>query len=144
MVHRPVDILLVEDSAGDARLMQEAFKGLATPTVLHHVRDGVEALAFVHREGAYGQVPRPGLILLDLNLPRRDGREVLGHLKSDANLRDIPVIVLSTSESPEDVRHCYGLHANCYLTKPADLDEFFQLVEIIEQFWLEAACLPRG
>jgi len=139
---RPVEILLVEDSAGDARLMQEAFKGLSSPTKLHVVRDGVEAMSFLRREGAHGQAPRPQLVLLDLNLPRRDGREVLALIKADPQLKDIPVVVLSTSASPEDVRHCYGLHANSYLTKPADLDEFFQVVDTIERYWLKTARLP--
>lgn len=137
-----MDILLVEDSPGDARLMREAFKELSTPTRLHLALDGVEAMEFLTRTGRFGDAPSPDLMLLDLNLPRRDGREVLELVKGDPALRHIPVLVLSTSASEADVISSYRRHANCYLTKPADLDEFLEVVRRIEQFWLRVARLP--
>ena len=137
-----MDILLVEDSPGDARLMREAFKELSTPTRLHVALDGVEAMEFLTRTGRFGDAPSPDLMLLDLNLPRRDGREVLELVKGDPALRHIPVLVLSTSASEADVISSYRRHANCYLTKPADLDEFLEVVRRIEQFWLRVARLP--
>ena len=136
-----VEILLVEDSPGDARLMAEAFEELSTPVSLHVAVDGVEALDFLYRRGAHAGAPRPDLVLLDLNLPRRDGREVLAEVKDDPRLRPIPVLVLSTSRSREDVLRSYRLHANCYLAKPTDLDEFLELVRRIEWFWLALARL---
>jgi len=137
-----IEILLVEDNEGDARLTREAFKDGKLQNVLHHVRDGVEALAFLRREGAYRSVPRPDLILLDLNLPRRDGREVLAEIKEDADLKRIPVVVLTTSNDERDILQSYNLHANCFITKPVRLDDFIQVVQSIEGFWLTIVRLP--
>jgi two-component system response regulator len=137
-----VDILLVEDSPGDARLTREAFKGCKLLNTLYHVEDGVEALAFLHRERPYGGVPRPGLILLDLNLPRMDGREVLAAIKQDEALKRIPVVVLTTSADEQDVLRSYDLHANCFITKPVQLERFLRVVESIEDFWLTIVRLP--
>jgi CheY-like chemotaxis protein len=134
-------ILLVEDNPGDVRLMQEALRERNGP--LSIVRDGEEALAFLGRTGRFQDAPRPDLIFLDLNLPGKDGREVLATIKSNAVLRQIPVVVLTTSESDEDVQHCYDLHANCFLQKPADLDEFLELVRQTEAFWLRTVKLPK-
>jgi CheY-like chemotaxis protein len=142
---RAIEILLVEDNPGDARLTQEALREGKIHNRLHHVRDGVEALAFLRQEGAYRDVPVPDLILLDLNLPRKDGREVLNDLKQDAKLRLIPVVVLTTSEAEQDVLRSYELHANCYICKPVDLEKFFDIVRAIEKFWLAIVTLPsRG
>jgi two-component system, chemotaxis family, response regulator Rcp1 len=138
-----IDILLVEDSPGDARLTREAFKGCKLLNTMHHVEDGVEALAFLHREGAYGKVPRPDLILLDLNLPRMDGRELLATIKEDKALKRIPVVVLTTSEDERDVLRSYNLHANCFITKPVHLERFLEVVRSIEDFWLTIVRLPR-
>ena len=140
--HKTVEILLVEDSPGDARLMQEAFKEGKICNRLHHVWDGVEAMAFLRREGEYAGTPRPALILLDLNMPRKDGREVLAEIKADRELKNIPVIVLTTSDAEVDILRSYELHANCYLVKPVDLNRFFQLVREIEGFWLSVVKLP--
>ena len=138
-----IDILLVEDSPGDARLTREAFKSCKLLNTLHHVEDGVEALAFLRREGPYRGVPRPGLILLDLNLPRMDGREVLATIKQDEALKRIPVVVLTTSDDERDVLRSYNLHANCFITKPVHLERFLEVVESIEEFWLTIVRLPR-
>jgi two-component system, chemotaxis family, response regulator Rcp1 len=143
-VQGPVDILLVEDSPGDARLMVETFKELSTPTTLHLVGDGVEALPILRQADRYAQVPRPRLVLLDLNRPRRDGREVLAEVKVDPVLRQIPVLDLSTSQSRDDVMDSDRLRANCCMTEPADLDDFLELVRRIERFWLGVAHLPTG
>lgn len=140
---RPVEILLVEDNPGDARLTREALREGKIHNNLHHVRDGVEALAFLRREGAYDKAPAPDLILLDLNLPRKDGREVLNELKQDPVLRLIPVVVLTTSEAEEDVLRSYQLHANCYITKPVELEKFIAIVRSIENFWLAIVTLPK-
>lgn len=142
-ISRPVEILLVEDNPGDARLTREALREGKLDNHLHHVRDGVEALAFLRREGAYDKVPTPDLILLDLNLPRKDGREVLDELKQDPVLRLIPVVVLTTSEAEEDVLRSYQLHANCYITKPVELEKFIAIVRSIENFWLAIVTLPK-
>ena len=139
---REVEILLVEDNPGDARLTLEALKEGRVHNRLSHVVDGVEALAFLRRQGRYATAPRPDLILLDLNLPRKDGREVLAELKSDANFRRIPVVVLTTSQSDEDVLRAYNLNANCYVSKPVDLDQFIKVVRGIEDFWLTIVKLP--
>ena len=136
------EILLVEDSLADARLTKRALQRHPTPNNLHVVRDGVEAMAFVQRRSPYTEAPRPSLILLDLNLPRKDGREVLAELKADEGLRSIPVNVLTTSLAPEDVRTCYQLHANCFLVKPVDLETFTATILAIEEFWLNHARLP--
>jgi len=137
-----IEILLVEDNEGDARLTREAFKDGKLHNGLHHVRDGVEALAFLRREGAYRNVPSPDLILLDLNLPRRDGREVLAEIKGDADLKHIPVVVLTTSNDEQDILRSYNLHANCFITKPVRLEDFLHVVRSIEDFWLTIVRLP--
>jgi chemotaxis family two-component system response regulator Rcp1 len=139
-----VEILLVEDNPADARLTREVFEGGRLTTHLNIVSDGEEALAFLRREGPYTESPRPKLVLLDLNLPRKDGREVLQELKSDPMLSRIPVIVLTTSAAEADILHSYDLQANCFITKPLDLDEFFDVVRAIEDFWLTTARLPSG
>jgi CheY-like chemotaxis protein len=140
----PAEVLLVEDNPGDVRLTREAFKEGKRRINLSVVPDGEQALAFLHRQGAHAAAPRPDLILLDLNLPRKGGREVLAEIKADARLRRIPVVVLSTSQAEPDVRACYDLHANCYLVKPIDLDQFLGVVRAIEDFWLTVVKLPRG
>jgi CheY-like chemotaxis protein len=137
-----MDILLVEDNPGDARLASEAFKEGGLPINLHVVQDGIEAMAFLRREPLYTSVPRPDLILLDLNLPRKDGREVLAELKEDADLKRIPVIVLTTSQAEADITKSYDLHANCYIVKPVDFDQFIDVVRGIEQFWCTLVKLP--
>ncbi|MBV8890092.1 MAG: response regulator [Alphaproteobacteria bacterium] len=140
---RALEILLVEDNPGDARLTREALREGKILNRLHHVRDGVEALAFLRREGPFCGVPRPDLILLDLNLPRKDGREVLREVKEDAELRLIPVVVLTTSEAEQDILKSYELHANCYIAKPVDLEKFIVIVRAIESFWLVLVTLPN-
>jgi CheY-like chemotaxis protein len=141
-VETPVEILLVEDNEGDARLTREALKGGRLRNTLHHVEDGVEAMAFLRREGPFANGPRPDLILLDLNLPRMDGREVLAAIKRDDDLKHIPVIILTTSNDDKDVLRAYDLHANCFITKPVDLDRFLEVVRSIETFWLTIVRLP--
>ena len=139
---RAIEILLVEDNAADARLTVEQLKQC---TVCNHVsvaEDGEKAMAFLHREGQYMNAPRPDLVILDLNLPRKDGRQVLAEMKCDPLLRQIPVIILTTSGAKEDVDKCYHLHANCYLTKPVDLEGFTTVIEATEDFWLKAVRLP--
>ncbi len=130
------EILLVEDSLGDIRLIREALREICGEHVLHVVNDGVEALAFLHRAGAYVSAPRPDLILLDLNLPRKNGREVLCEIKGNPQLRDIPVVVLTISTAEEDIITAYRLHANCYVIKPVNLERFFQVLQSIERYWL--------
>ncbi len=144
MVHenRPVEILLVEDNPGDERLTREALKEGKVYSNLHWVKDGVEAMAFLRREGKYKDVPRPDIILLDLNLPKKDGREVLEEIKRDETLKRIPVVVLTTSKAEEDVLRTYNLHANCYVTKPVDLEKFIVVVKSIDVFWLTVVTLP--
>jgi len=139
---RSVEILLVEDNPGDVRLTQEALKDNKMHNNLHVVEDGVEALAFLRKEGQYSGSPRPDLILLDLNLPRKDGREVLAEIKADARLRRIPVVVLTTSKAEEDILRAYDLSANCYITKPVDFEQFIRVVKSIEDFWLAMVKLP--
>jgi chemotaxis family two-component system response regulator Rcp1 len=139
---KSAEILLVEDNAGDIRLIQEAFKECGFSSHLHIARDGEQALAFLHQEGVYSKSPRPAFILLDLNLPRKDGREVLAEIKKEKGLRQIPVVILSTSTSAEDVRHAYDLHANCYVPKPLDVEKLVQLGRSLEDFWLSTAILP--
>jgi len=139
----PIEVLLVEDSPGDVRLTREAFRD-ANPSIhLHVASDGVEAMAFLRREGSHLNAPRPDLILLDLNLPRMDGREVLVHIKEDPNLKTIPTVILTTSESEVDIVKSYQLQANCYLSKPVQLDAFDSLVKSINDFWLTKAKLPH-
>ncbi|WP_226040593.1 response regulator [Natrinema sp. DC36] len=138
----PAQILLVEDNPGDVRLTKEAFKRGRIENDLHVVSDGIEALAFLSQQGEYADVPRPDLILLDLNLPGKDGEEVLEELKDDPALRSIPVIVLTSSRAEEDVVKSYELHANAYLTKPVDPDEFIETVRAFEKFWFSVVRLP--
>lgn len=135
-------ILLIEDNAGDIRLMIEAFKETQTPTQVHVVGNGVDALSFLKRAENYRDVPRPALILLDLNLPRMDGFRVLAEVKNDPGLKCIPVIVLTTSMSEQDISSAYDLGANCYIGKPLDLDRFFEVVKALTDFWLKTATLP--
>ncbi len=138
----PIEILLVEDNLGDMRLTQEALKEGKVYNNLHWAKDGVEAIDFLNRRGKYESAPRPDIILLDLNLPRKDGREVLEEIKSDDNLKQIPVVVLTTSKAEEDVARSYALHANCYVTKPVDLEKFIVVVQSIDRFWLTVVTLP--
>jgi len=139
---KPVEILLVEDNPGDVRLTQEAFKDGKMLNKLHVVEDGMEALAFLKREGKYTDVSRPELILLDLNMPGKDGRDVLAEIKADRDLKRIPVVILTTSRSEEDILRSYDLNANCYITKPLELDKFIEIVKSIEDFWLAIVKLP--
>jgi two-component system, chemotaxis family, response regulator Rcp1 len=141
---RALEILLVEDNPGDARLTTEALRDAKVHNNLSIVADGLEAMAFLRREGKYGDAPRPDLILLDLNLPRKDGREVLAEIKRDDALRRIPVVVLTTSQAEEDILRAYNLSANCYITKPVDLDQFLKVVQSIQDFWLEIVKLPAS
>jgi two-component system, chemotaxis family, response regulator Rcp1 len=138
----PIEILLVEDNPGDERLTREALKEGKVYNNLHWAKDGVEALEFLRREGKHGKAPRPDIILLDLNLPKKDGREVLEIIKSDEQLKHIPVVVLTTSKAEEDVLKSYALHANCYVTKPVDLEKFIVVVKSIDRFWLTVVTLP--
>lgn len=138
----PAQLLLVEDNPGDVRLTEEAFKQGRIENDLHTVSDGSEALDFLHQRGTYEDAPRPDLILLDLNLPRKDGEEVLEELKDDSELRSIPIIVLTSSRAEEDVTRSYELHANAYLTKPVDPDEFIETVRAFEKFWFSVVRLP--
>ncbi len=139
---KPIEILLVEDNPGDVRLTIEALKEAKVINHLTVVRDGVEALAFLRRQSPYAAAPRPHLIVLDLNLPKKDGREVLADIKADDTLKRIPVVVLTTSQDEQDVLKSYNLHANCYITKPVDLDQFVRVVRSIEDFWLGIVVLP--
>jgi len=138
-----IDVLLVEDDPGDVLMTREAFADHGLDNTLHVVGDGVEALQFLRREGAHADAPTPDLVLLDLNLPRMDGREVLAELKADPELRRIPVVVLTTSEAEEDVLRSYSLHANAYVTKPVDFDRFVQVVQQIDDFFVSVVRLPR-
>ena len=138
----PVEILLVEDNPGDVRLTQEALKEAKVTNRLHVAEDGVEAMDFLRRKGKHADAPRPDVILLDLNLPRKDGREVLAEVKADEDLRRIPVVVLTVSNDHEDIFKTYDLHANCYITKPIDLDQFMKVVKSVEEFWLTIVKLP--
>ncbi|WP_141592424.1 response regulator [Myxococcus sp. AB056] len=138
----PIEILLVEDNPGDVRLTVEALKEGKVRNRLSVARDGVEALAFLRRQGAYADAAQPDLILLDLNLPRKDGREVLAEIKVDPALRRIPVVVLTTSKAEEDILRTYDLHANCYIAKPVDLEQFISVVRSIDDFWLSVVRLP--
>jgi two-component system, chemotaxis family, response regulator Rcp1 len=140
---RPTEVLLVEDSPGDVRLTQEAFRDANMSIRLHVATDGVEAMAFLKREGSHVHAPRPDLILLDLNLPRMDGREVLAQIKEDPNLKTIPTVILTTSEAEIDIVKSYQLQANCYLSKPVQLEAFEVLVKSIDDFWLTRAKLPH-
>ena len=139
----PIEILLVEDNPGDARLAAEALKENKVRNNLHHVLDGVEAMRYLRREVPYADVPVPDLILLDLNLPRKDGREVLEEIKGDPELRLLPVVVLTTSAAERDLIKSYNLHANAYVIKPIDLDRFIEVVRAIESFWFTIVKLPQ-
>lgn len=141
--NRPVEVLLVEDNPADARLTEEALKEGKILNNLHLARDGVEAMDFLRRKEPFGNVPRPDLILLDLNMPKKDGREVLAEVKGDEDLRSIPVVVMTSSKAEEDIIRSYNLHANCYVTKPVDLDQFLVVVQAIENFWVSVVALPR-
>lgn len=137
-----IDVLLVEDSPGDVRLTQEAFREANNSIRLHVATDGVEAMEFLRHEGAHASAPRPALILLDLNLPKMDGREVLAHIKADPALKTIPTVILTTSDAEADIVKSYQLQANCYLSKPVQLDDFEALVRSINEFWMTRAKLP--
>jgi chemotaxis family two-component system response regulator Rcp1 len=139
-----IEILLVEDNPGDARLAKEALKESKLRNTLHHVEDGVAAMEFLRNEGKYVNEPRPDLVILDLNLPKKDGREVLLEIKDDVDLKRIPVVILTISKAEEDILRTYNLHANCYVTKPLDLDQFMKVVQSIEDFWLTIVKLPNG
>ncbi len=138
----PIEILLVEDSPGDADLAREALETTKVRNTLHVVRDGEEAMAYLRRQGKWANAPRPGLILLDLNLPKMDGRQVLAEIKGDDDLKRIPVVILTISKEEADVLRSYNLHANCYITKPIDLAQFLEVVRSIEEFWLTIVRLP--
>ncbi|HMF31822.1 MAG TPA: response regulator [Candidatus Lokiarchaeia archaeon] len=139
---RPAELLLVEDNPGDIRLTKEALKESKMVLNLNVAKDGVEAMAFLRQEGKYQDKPRPDLILLDLNLPKKDGREVLAEIKADEALKSIPVVILTTSRNEEDLLNAYDLHANAYVTKPLDLEQFLHIVNKIEEFWLTIVRLP--
>jgi CheY-like chemotaxis protein len=138
----PIDILMVEDNPGDIRLTLEALKENKMNNVIHVAKDGVQAMEFLRQEGEYADAPRPDLVLLDLNLPKKDGREVLAEVKADPALMRIPVVILTTSQAEEDILRSYNLHANCFVTKPVDLDQFIKVVRSIERFWLTIVKLP--
>jgi CheY-like chemotaxis protein len=139
---KPIEILLVEDNPGDVRLTIEALKDARVLNHMSVAEDGVEALAFLRRQGRHVNAPRPDVILLDLNLPRKNGREVLAEIKDDADFKRIPVVVLTTSRAEEDIMRSYNLHANCYIVKPVDLEQFLNVVRSIEDFWLTVVKLP--
>jgi chemotaxis family two-component system response regulator Rcp1 len=141
-ISKNIEILLVEDNPADIRLAQEAFKDAKVHNILYTVGDGVEAMAFLRRQGKYADVGRPDLILLDLNLPKKDGREVLAEIKTDEHLKLIPVVILTVSKDEEDILKTYNLHANCYITKPIDFEQFMRVVKGIEEFWLTIVKLP--
>lgn len=140
----PADILLVEDNPSDVYLTEEALRSVGMTSRLHVASDGVEAMAFLRREGMHMEAPRPDIVLLDLNLPRKDGRRVLVEVKEDEALRRIPIIVLTTSNAPSDVVKCYDLHANCYIVKPVDFDQFETVIRAIEEFWFQYVTLPQA
>ncbi len=139
---KPIEILLVEDNPGDVRLTIEVLKDAKVRNTMSTVNDGAAALAYLRREGDYSDAPRPDLILLDLNLPKKDGREVLAEIKADPTLRRIPVVVLTVSKDEEDILKAYDLYANCYITKPIDLDQFINVIRTIKEFWLTIVKLP--
>ena len=142
MAGKKIEILLVEDNIGDQRLTIEAFKDSRVCNKLNIAGDGIEALEFLRKEGKYANSPTPDLILLDLNMPRKDGREVLAEIKLDEKLRRIPVVILTTSLAEADILKTYNLHANCYITKPVDLDQFLQMIKSLEDFWFSIVKLP--
>jgi two-component system, chemotaxis family, response regulator Rcp1 len=138
----PIDILIVEDNEGDARLIKEVLCDGKVSNILHNVKDGVQAMDFLHKKGSYANASVPDLIILDLNLPKKDGREVLSEIKTDAVLKKIPVVIMTTSQAEEDILKSYNLHANCYITKPIDLNQFIKVVKSIEEFWFSIVKLP--
>lgn len=140
---KALQVLMVEDNPDDVDLTREALKDAKVVVDMEVVQDGVEAMAFLRREGGYAQAPRPDLVLLDLNMPRKDGREVLAEIKADPNLRRIPVVVLTTSQAEEDIMRAYDLHVNCYIAKPVDFEQFIKVVKAIEGFWFSVVTLPR-
>jgi len=140
---RPIDILLVEDNPGDVDLTREALQGAKVSNRLHVAEDGEQALDFLFRKGHFADAPRPDLILLDLNLPKRDGREVLEAIRADGDLTEIPIVILTTSQADEDVARAYRLHANCYIAKPVSFTKFLRVIEAIENFWLTVVKLPK-
>ena len=142
MEARPVDILLVEDNPGDVRLTREALRDAKLLNEIYVAKDGVEAMEFIHREGSFENVPVPDLILLDLNLPRKDGREVLAEIKKDSKLTRIPVVILSSSKADEDIIKTYNLHANAYIIKPVDLNRFVEMMHVLDEFWFTIVKLP--
>jgi chemotaxis family two-component system response regulator Rcp1 len=144
LMGRPVEFLLAEDNPGDVRLTKEALRESKISNNLNVVPDGVEAMAFLRREGKYADAPRPDVILLDLNLPKKDGREVLAEVKADPVLRLIPVVIITSSEAEQDVLKTYELYANCYVTKPVDLEQFIKVIQSIETFWLTIVTLPSS
>jgi chemotaxis family two-component system response regulator Rcp1 len=139
----PVQILIVEDNPADARLVREVMRDSKVINEIHWVGDGVEALAFLHRQGKYTSAPRPNLIFLDLNMPRKDGREVLREIKADTNLRQIPVVIMTSSQAEEDIARAYDQHANCYVRKPIDFQQFHSVVKVLENFWFATVELPK-
>jgi CheY-like chemotaxis protein len=141
-IGKPIEILLVEDNPGDVRLTREALKDGKIRNNLSVVMDGEEVMVYLHKEGKYKDAPRPDLILLDLNLPKKNGREVLAEIKTDPNLRRIPVVILTVSKADEDIIKSYDLHANCYIIKPVNLDRFIKVVKSVEDFWLTIVKLP--
>jgi len=141
-LHRPIEILLVEDSPADILITREAFEEARLLNDIHVVEDGIQAMEFLHREGIYASAPRPDLILLDLNLPRKNGREVLAEIKADNSLKVIPVIILTTSNAHDDIMQAYDLHANCYVVKPVGFESFLKAVQTIRNFWFSVVALP--
>ena len=141
--NKSIDILIVEDNSGDARLMTEVLKDNRISNNLYVVKDGVEAMNFLYKKAPFSEVPYPDLIILDLNLPKKDGREVLAEIKSDNDLKKIPVVIMTSSQSQEDILKTYNLHANCYITKPIDLNQFMKVVKSIEDFWFTIVKLPE-
>ena len=139
---KPIEILMVDDNLGDVRLAMEALKDAKVSNNVHVVYDGIEAMAFLRKEGKYAEMPRPDIILLDLNMPKKDGREVLLEIKTDPELKCIPVVVLTVSQAEEDILKSYNLHANCYITKPVDLEQFIKIVKSLENFWFTIVKLP--
>ncbi len=144
MGEKKTEVLLIEDNPGDRRLIREAFDDGKMAVNLHTAQDGVEAVVFLRREGRYADAPRPDLIILDLNLPKKNGHEVLAEIKADEQLKRIPVVVLTSSEADTDIAKCYNLHANCYIAKPVDLEQFSAVVQTIENFWFTTVKLPKG
>ena len=138
----PIDILIIEDNEGDARLIKEVLSDGKIANLLHNVKDGVQAMEFLRKKGAYANVVKPDLIILDLNLPKKDGREVLSEIKNDPELKKIPVVIMTTSQAEEDILKSYNLHANCYITKPIDLNQFIKVIKSIEEFWFSIVKLP--